>query len=96
MKIDPREEARERARNELDSFFRKKIAEKDRIRDEDVTTEYVRKERERRFYPNLRYDIGSSYGGYSGVGLHFSTLRELEDREERIMRDLEEDRPKSA
>ena len=25
MKIDPREEARERARNELDSFFRKKI-----------------------------------------------------------------------
>lgn len=88
MQRDPKEEARVRARQELDRFFREKIAERDQIPADEVTTEYIRKERERKFYPNLRYDIGSNYGGYSGVGLHFSTRHEIEEREERMMDDL--------
>lgn len=90
MGLDAKHQARERARKELDHFFREKIAARDGISPDDVTTDYIRTEREKKFYPRLRYDIGSNYGGYSGVGLHFSTGREIEDREQRMLEALEE------
>lgn len=70
-------------KGELEVLITRLIAEQEGIPEEKVTVEYIREQREKRFYPNTRYNIGSDYGGYDAVGLKFSTIQELLDLESR-------------
>lgn len=72
----------------LDDLLRKLIAAQEGIDPEQVTVEYIRKQRERRFYPSTRYSIGSKYGGYDSTGLIFLTREELEAIERRVDAEL--------
>ena len=41
----------------LDSYLTRKIVEMDGVEPEDVTVEYIRQQREKKIYPNTRYDV---------------------------------------
>lgn len=68
----------------LGVFLDRLIAARDGIRPEEVTLRYIHEQREKRLYPATRYEIGSSYGGYTIAGLRFLTLNEYKEIEERV------------
>ncbi len=76
----------ELARETLDDFLKRRIAAKEGIAPEQVTPEYIQERREEQIYPDIRYEIGSDYGGYDTVGLKFRTRHELDE----IERDVDE------
>lgn len=63
-------------RESLGTFLSKKIAEVDGINPEDVTVAYIHEQREKRFYPDTRYDAPQ--------GLVSLTRNELDKLEESI------------
>jgi hypothetical protein len=67
----------------LDSLFTRLIAEKEGVATEKITVEYIRQQREKRFYPFMRYDIGCDYGGYDD-DLHFYTRDEFDEIEKKV------------
>jgi len=72
----------------LDEYLTSLIAAEDGVSPETVTVEYIREQREHRFYPSTRYNIGSSYGGYDGTGLKFLTQEEFEALDQRLDAEL--------
>jgi hypothetical protein len=66
---------------ELDYRIKCMIADRQGIKPEDVTTSYIREQREKQLYKTTRYDIGSEYGGYDLTGLKVFTGNELDDIE---------------
>lgn len=68
-----------RPEESLDSIFTRLIAAKDNVDQKEVTVEYIRQQREKLIYPNVRYNVGSTYGGYDHDGLLFLTRNELKD-----------------
>ena len=72
----------------LETLFRQLIAAQDDIRPEDVTLDYIRSQRERRFYPNTRYDTDSRYGGYDSRRLRFLSRNELDEVSEQVAKRL--------
>lgn len=75
---------RDREKESLESYLTRLIAKTDNIREEDVTVEYIEKQRNQLIYPEVRHEIGSDYGGYDGSGLTFYTRRELDEMEESV------------
>lgn len=73
----------------LEKYLERLIAEKDGVRPEDVTEEYIRSERERRIYPRTRFDINSGYGGYDTRSLEVMTRDELKESDDRVTRAME-------
>lgn len=67
----------------LEELFKRLIAARDGVRPEDVTGEYIRKQREDRLYPRTSYDIDSDYGGYDSSHLKVLSRRELDALESR-------------
>ena len=65
----------------LDYHLKCLIAEKEGIKPEEVTTDYILEQRRTRLYKTTRYDIGSDYGGYDLTGLKVYTGNELDDLE---------------
>jgi len=63
----------------LEDLFNGLIAEKDGIQKSEVTVEYIKKQREKKFYPTTRYNIGTDYGGYDHTGLKFMTRQEIDN-----------------
>ena len=61
---------------DLDRIFRERIAELDGVKPEEVTVEYIRQQREKRIYPDARFNIYSSYV-CGGIGLAHFTRNEL-------------------
>ena len=68
----------------LRQYLRRRIAELDGVSPEEVTPEYIRKQREKRIYPKLKFDISSDYGGYSGEGRTFLTGEELDALDQEV------------
>ena len=66
-----------RPEESLDSIFTRLIAKKDNITEQGVTVDYISQQREKLIYPNVRYEVGSTYGGYDHDGLLFLTQNEL-------------------
>jgi hypothetical protein len=76
-------------REGLERFFQRLIAARDGVRPEDVTEEYIRKQRAAVVYPNVRFEVSSRYGGYDTTSLQVLTRSEVaavEDRVERAAR----------
>ena len=72
--------ALERYKDEpLETLFRQLIAAQDGVRPEDVTLDYIRSQREKRFYPSTRYDTDSRYGGYDSRRLRSLSRNELDE-----------------
>ena len=63
----------------LDTLLRELIAAQDDVRPEEVTLDYIREQREKRFYPSVRYDTDSRYGGYNSRRLRSLTRDELDE-----------------
>jgi hypothetical protein len=61
----------------LDVLFTRLIADQDNVNQNNVTPEYIRKQREEKIYPNQTFDLGSDYGGYDGFGLTFLSRNEI-------------------
>jgi len=84
IKLDISEET-----ESFESLLLRLIAEKEGIEPKEVTISYIHQQREKRFYPTTRYDIGTeSYGGYDSTGLTFFTEKEFEQIEEEVDRFL--------
>ncbi len=66
---------------DLDSLFIKLIAEKDNVKPEKVTVEYIHEQREKKVYPKMRYEIGTDYSGYNETGLTFLSGEEFDEIE---------------
>lgn len=71
----------------LAQLLNRLIAEKDRITPEQVTVAYIRHQREKLFYGSSRYNISSSYGGHSLIGLT-SLTRNESDRITKIIDEI--------
>jgi hypothetical protein len=73
---------------EVDSYLKCLIAEKEGISPEQVSVRYIHEQREKRIYKTKRYDIGSDYGGYDSSGLTVLTgeqLDEIDDRADKFL-----------
>jgi len=68
----------------LDSVFTRLIAEKEGIQPDKVTVAYIHAQREKRFYPKTRYNIGTEYSGYNTTGLKILTSNEFDEIEDRV------------
>jgi len=68
----------------LETLLTELIAQHDHVRPEDVTLDYIRKQRESKVTPNLRFEVGSELGGYDGADVHFYTETELADLERKV------------
>jgi hypothetical protein len=67
------------AREGLEKYLDNLIAEKEHVRPEDITEEYIRRERrERKVYAAMRYDVDSGYGGDTTLGLEVVTRDEID------------------
>lgn len=75
---------------EMEEFLNQLIARTEGIRPEDVTSEYMRLQREWRFYPDMRYDIGSDPGMLNIQPPKFLTEHEMDAVEEHVERKLRE------
>jgi hypothetical protein len=73
-------------REGLERFLERLIAQRDGVRPEDVTEEYIRRKRAERVYPIARFEIGSNYGGYDTTGLQVLTRAEVDEAEVRAQR----------
>ena len=62
----------------LDGLLTHIIAEKDGVSEAEVTVEYIRQQRSKRFYPTTKYNIGSSYGGYNHGQLESLNRQEID------------------
>lgn len=54
------------------------IANEDGVRPECVTPTYIQAQREKLVYPQMRFELGSRYGGYNTHGLTFLNRSEIE------------------
>jgi hypothetical protein len=75
----------------LDRFLTELIAKQEGVRPEEVTMEYIRRQRETRFYPKARYIVTSPKGGYSTAGLRVRSRDEniaLNERIDAFLRDF--------
>lgn len=54
---------------DLEALFTSLIAQDEHVEKDEVTVEYIRKRREKSFYPTTRYQTESTYGGNINVGL---------------------------
>ncbi|MCK5211367.1 hypothetical protein KAJ89_01570 [Candidatus Parcubacteria bacterium] len=61
----------------LESFFNEAIAEIDGVKPEDVTVEYIRKQREKLIYPTTRFD--APFGLVSFTGEEWEKIEQLTD-----------------
>lgn len=73
----------------LKYYFRRLIAARAGISPEEVTPEYILKQRELTVYPNTRFDIHSAYGGYQGQHLMVLTRNEIEELAQKTEKALE-------
>lgn len=60
----------------LNEYLKNLIAKKDCVKPEEVTLQYIHNQREKRIYPNTRYDCP--------IGLKSFTRNELEQLEEAV------------
>ncbi len=65
----------------LDTFLTNLIAKKEGISPEEVTIEYIHEQREKKIYPNTRYECGSGLTSY--------TRKELEEIQEKVDAEME-------
>jgi len=72
----------------LDELLNHLISFQEGITPGEVTVEYIRDQREKRFYPKVRYEIGTDYGGYDLTGLTVKTRNEFDEIERSIETDL--------
>lgn len=63
----------------LDKIFTRLIAKELNVEESKVTVEFIRQQREKTIYPNIRYNVGSAYGGYDHEGLLFLTRNEFKE-----------------
>jgi hypothetical protein len=72
------------AEDGLEKYLERLIAEREHVRPEQVTEEYIRNERARKIYPNVRYETDSGYGGYCTIGLQVLTRDEIDGAARRM------------
>ena len=73
----------------LDEKLTRLICEHEGISPDELTIDYIHKQREKRFYPNTRYDLDSIYGGYSTIGLKVYTLNELNEIKNQVHKKMD-------
>jgi hypothetical protein len=79
----------------LGSFFARLIADNDKVKESDVTVDYVLKKRKESLYPHVRINHGSDYGGYEHLGLSSLSKEELDligSKVDDIMQDIYQDK----
>jgi len=76
------------SKESLGELLNRLIATQENIRPEEVTVEYIQKQRESRLYPTTRYNISTEYGGYDPNGLEFFTQDELCSIQKRVEEEL--------
>ncbi|MHB9075689.1 MAG: hypothetical protein ACYC6G_19465 [Desulfobaccales bacterium] len=79
----------------LKSFFSRLIAANDKVKESDISVDYIRKKREESLYPYVRINHGSDYGGYEHLGLISLSTQELNligSKVEDIMQDIYQDK----
>jgi hypothetical protein len=74
----------------LETLLQELIAAQDDVRPEDVTLDYIRSQREKRFYPTVRYETDSRYGGYDSRRLRSLSRNELDEVADQVTRRLKE------
>ena len=63
-------------------FLKRLIASEKGLKNyQEVTPDYIQKQRDENIYPHVRYENGCSYRGYSGDGLQFYTWDEFAEIE---------------
>ena len=65
----------------LEDLFNILIAEEQHVNKEDVTVEFIMRQREKSIYPDTRFKSESGYGGYVNLGLASFTGNELKEIE---------------
>lgn len=65
----------------LGDFFKKKISEMDGIPVEEVTAEYIRKQRAKQDFPLVDFSIGLEYTGFDRNGLKLISNKEYQQME---------------
>lgn len=51
-------------RENLERFVVRLIAEQENVEPDDVTLDYIRRQRDNNVYPKMRFERSSQYGGY--------------------------------
>lgn len=79
----------------LSEFFARLVAARDGISPDRVTPGYIAGLRQRRIYPDARFEGGSEYGGYTGDRLVHLTRNEIDKLSLSVERELDSllDRP---
>lgn len=72
----------------LDEYLTRLISEKEGIKREEVTVEYMHQQRMNKIYPKAKFEIGSDYGGYDTTGLAVYSRDELDDIEKSVDKEL--------
>lgn len=80
----------------LREYFKHLIAAQEGILPEDVTSEYILKQRQDLIYPTGRYDVHSAYGGYQGSHLAFLTRNEVDELAREVDEEFEKIRAPAA
>lgn len=66
------------AKDGVEKYLERLIAQKKHVKPEDVTEEFIRKQRsETEKKVDVRYDVDSQYGGYCTIGLNVLTTAEI-------------------
>lgn len=68
----------------VEKYLEGLIAEQKHVKPEEVTEEFIRKERSEKEKVDVRYNVDSRYGGYCTIGLNVLTKAEINSALDRL------------